>query len=163
MAKISAGLLMYRVCNGELEVLLVHPGGPFWHHKDAGAWSLPKGEVERDEDLLLAAQREFQEEIGITPQGTFIPLGSVTLKSGKIVHAWAFEGDCDPMVIKSNTILLEWPPKSGKLQRIPEVDQAAFWSVAQARTKVNPAQIAFLDRLERTGTKPGGKGIAPRD
>jgi predicted NUDIX family NTP pyrophosphohydrolase len=149
MPKISAGLLMYRICNRELEVLLVHPGGPFWRRKDEGAWSIPKGEIELNEDHLLAAQREFAEETGITPQGTFTPLGSVALKSGKIVHAWAFEGDCNPTTIKSNLITIEWPPKSGKMQQIPEVDQAAFLSLALSRTKINPAQIPFLDRLSK--------------
>lgn len=149
MPKISAGLLMYRVCNGAIEVLLVHPGGPFWRNKDKGAWSIPKGEIEADEDALSAAQREFQEETGIQPRGPFIPLESVTLKSRKVVQAWAFEGDCDPAAIKSNTFTLEWPPKSGKMQEVPEIDKAAFWRLNEARLKINPAQVAFLDRLEK--------------
>lgn len=149
MPKISAGLLMYRVCNGAIEVLLVHPGGPFWRNKDKGAWSIPKGEIEADEDALSAAQREFQEETGIQPRGPFIPLESVTLKSRKVVQAWAFEGDCDPATIKSNTFTLEWPPRSGKMQEVPEIDKAAFWRLNEARLKINPAQVAFLDRLEK--------------
>ncbi|HWY74431.1 MAG TPA: NUDIX domain-containing protein [Verrucomicrobiae bacterium] len=149
MPKTSAGLLMYRVGNGRLEVLLVHPGGPFWRNKDTGAWSIPKGETEGDEDPLFAAQREFREETGLAPDGDFISLGSVRLKSGKTVHAWAFQGDCDPSLVKSNTISLEWPPKSGKLIEVPEVDQAAFFSVAEARIRINPGQIPFLDQLEK--------------
>ena len=148
MPKTSAGLLMYRVRDGAPEVLLVHPGGPFWRNKDQGAWSIPKGELDGDENPLLAAQREFREETGIAPQGNFISLGSTRLKSGKIVHAWAFEGDCDPTLIKSNVFSLEWPPKSGKFIETPEIDQAAWWSIAQARAKINPAQTPFLDRLE---------------
>lgn len=148
MGKISAGLVMYRMVNGEIEVLLVHPGGPFWRNKDDGAWSIPKGEIEPEEDPLLAAQREFQEEMGIKPAGKFVSLGNVKLKSGKVVHAWAFEGDCDPATIKSNTFSLEWPPKSGKVQQIPEIDKAAFLPIMQARVKINPAQAAFLDRLQ---------------
>ena len=139
---------MYRMVKDEIEVLLVHPGGPFWRNKDEGAWSIPKGEIEPDEDLLLAAQREFQEELGIKPAGKFVSLGTVKLKSGKIVHAWAVEGDCDPTTIKSNTFSLEWPPKSGKLQQIAEIDKAAFWPLAQGRMKINAAQATFLDRLQ---------------
>ena len=147
MPKISAGLLMYRTRNGALVVLLVHPGGPFWRTKDLGAWSIPKGETEIDEDPLLAARREFKEETGFAPRGDFISLGDVRLKSGKIIHAWAFQGDCDPTLLKSNVFSLEWPPKSGKFIDVPEVDQAAFFSMAVARTKINPAQATFLDRL----------------
>lgn len=148
---------MYRTLEGRLEVLLVHPGGPFWRNKDAGAWSIPKGETDPGEDSLLAAKREFQEETGTKPQGTFISLGNTTLKSGKIVHAWTFEGNCDPAAIKSNTVKIEWPPKSGKLQEFPEVDKAAFWSVAEARVKINPAQIKFLERLEVIANKASWK------
>src|SRR6185312_10833426 len=108
-----------------------------------------KGEIEAGEDALAAAQREFQEETGIEPRGPFIPLESVTLKSRKVVQAWAFEGDCDPEAIKSNTFTLEWPPGSGKMQEVPEIDKAAFWRIEEARLKINPAQVAFLDRLEK--------------
>jgi predicted NUDIX family NTP pyrophosphohydrolase len=148
MSKMSAGLLMYRITEGRLEVFLIHPGGPFWRNKDAGAWSIPKGEINAGEDYLLAARREFQEETGIKPEGTFLSLGSTKLKSGKVVHAWAFEGSCEPATIKSNTLKIEWPPKSGKLQEIPEVDKAAFWLLAEAKIKINPAQMKFLERLE---------------
>lgn len=148
MATISAGLLMYRFTPRGIEVLLVHPGGPFWRHKDKGAWSIPKGEIFPDEDPLRCALREFQEETGIVPTGKFISLGSTKLKSGKIVHAWAFEGDCDPLQIKSNTFLLEWPPKSGQQVEFPEIDRAAFHSFAQAKEKMNPNQWIFLARLE---------------
>lgn len=148
MPKASAGLVMYRLRKEGLEVLLVHPGGPFWRNKDQGAWSIPKGEMESEENPLLAARREFEEETGFGPQGDFVPLGTVRLKSGKVIHAWAFEGDCDPTHLKSNTFSLEWPPRSGKFIDVPEVDQAAFWAIGEARVKINPAQIPFLDRLE---------------
>jgi len=149
MAKISAGLLMYRIRNGVLEVLLVHPGGPLWAKKDEGAWSIPKGEVDPSEDLLAAARREFQEELGLTAQGTFVRLDPVRQRSGKVVHAWAFEGDCDPTQITSNTFEMEWPPRSGRRQRFPEVDRAAFFDLPTARRKINPAQIPLLEQLER--------------
>jgi predicted NUDIX family NTP pyrophosphohydrolase len=148
MSKISAGLLMYRIRDGRLEVFLVHPGGPFWRNKDAAAWSIPKGEIDPNEDFLSAAKREFQEETGIKAEGTFFPLGNTKLKSGKVVHAWSFEGNCNPATIQSNTVKIEWPPKSGKLQEIPEVDKAAFWPLAEAKVKINPAQIKFLETLE---------------
>ena len=152
--RLSAGLLCYRYRADapgahDVQVFLVHPGGPFWAKKDAGAWSIPKGEASPGEHLLAAAQREFREETGLAPDGDFISLGSVRLKSGKTVHAWAFQGDCDPSLVKSNTISLEWPPKSGKLIEVPEVDQAAFFSVAEARIRINPGQIPFLDQLEK--------------
>jgi predicted NUDIX family NTP pyrophosphohydrolase len=152
MPKTSAGLLMYRTRNGMLEVLLAHPGGPFWRNKDDGAWTIPKGEIDPGEDPLLAAQREFTEETGLAPAGPFTPLGSIKQKSGKIVQAWAFAGDCDPATIKSNTFKLEWPPKSGKFQDVPEIDRAAFWPIPQARLKINPAQAPFLDALEKIHT-----------
>jgi predicted NUDIX family NTP pyrophosphohydrolase len=138
---------MFRVRGGLLEVLLVHPGGPFWQTKDAGAWGIPKGEVEPGEDLLLAAQREFKEELGLTPTPPFHPLGSVTQKSGKVVHAWAFEGDCDPSRIQSNTSEIEWPPRSGKRLTIPEIDRAAFFSIQEAAKRLHPAQVPLLLRL----------------
>jgi predicted NUDIX family NTP pyrophosphohydrolase len=149
MPRISAGLLMYRRRPGGLEVLLVHPGGPFWKNKEEGAWSIPKGEVEQGEDLLAAAKREFAEELGFAPEsaGRYLQLTPVKQKSGKVVHAWAFEGDCDPATCKSNTMRMLWPPKSGKWITIPEVDKAEFFDVPTARTKINPAQAALLDEL----------------
>ena len=149
MFKKSAGLVMYRIQNSQLEVLLVHPGGPFWAKKDQGAWSIPKGEVFRAEDEFTAAKREFQEETGIEPRGDFIALGSVKHKGGKIVDAWAFEGNCDPSSIRSNTFTIEWPPRSGKKQEFPEIDRGEFFSVEQARAKMHEAEFDFIDRLER--------------
>lgn len=131
----------------------MHPGGPFWAKKDAGAWSIPKGEVAPGEDELSTAKREFEEELGFPPQGELIPLGSVTLKSGKVVRAWAFEGDCDPKAIKSNTFTVEWPPRSGRRQEFPEVDRAGFFSLEEARKKINPGLAELLDRL-RGSQKP---------
>ena len=147
MRKVSAGLLMYRMRSGELEFLLVHPGGPLWKNKDAGVWSIPKGEIQPDEDPLAAAKREFAEELGFQPQGGFIELAPIKQKSGKIVRAWAFAGDCDPNQIKSNTFTMEWPPGSGRLSQFPEVDRAAFFRLAEAKEKINPAQIALLEEL----------------
>lgn len=148
MAKISAGLLMYRLRAGRLEVLLAHPGGPFFTNKDLGAWTIPKGLVDEDEDQLAAARREFEEETGTRPEGDFVPLGEVLQKGGKTVVAWAFEGDLDPASIRSNTFKKEWPPRSGRWQTFPEVDRAAFFSIAEAKTKINPAQAQLLARLE---------------
>ena len=147
VAKTSAGLLMYRRIAGYLEFLLVHPGGPFWKNKDTGAWSIPKGEVEESEDSLAAARREFEEELGIRPAGDFRELKPIKQKSGKIVQAWAFEGDCDPKQIKSNAFTIEWPPRSGKMTSFPEVDRAAFFRLQEARAKINPAQIPFLEEV----------------
>ncbi len=148
MAKTSAGILLYRSRNHALEVLLAHPGGPFFAKKDAGAWSIPKGEYEAGEDPLAAALREFHEEIGCGP-GSAEPrfLGQVKQASGKVVSAWAIQGDCDAEAIRSNLFALEWPPRSGKMQQFPEVDRAAWFTVDTARLKLNPAQCAFLDRL----------------
>ncbi len=148
MPKSSAGLVLYRVRGRGLEVLLVHPGGPFWARKDAGAWTIPKGEVETEEDLLDAARREFEEELGFSPDGDFIPLGTITQKAGKVVRAWALEGDCDPAGIKSNSFTIEWPPRSGKQQAFPEVDRAAFFGIEEAKRKINPAQVELLSRLQ---------------
>jgi predicted NUDIX family NTP pyrophosphohydrolase len=131
-----------------LEVLLVHPGGPFWAKKDLGAWTIPKGEVEPGEDQLDAARREFEEELGFAPSGEFVPLGEITQKAGKTVRAWAFEGNCDPNKIKSNSFVIEWPPRSGKQQSFPEVDSAAFFGIEEAKRKINPAQIELLSRLQ---------------
>ena len=155
MAKTSAGLVMYRVRNNQLEVLLVHLGGPFWAKKDEGAWFIPKGEVYPAEDVLTAAKREFQEETGFEPYDKFIPLGTVKHKGGKVVHAWAFQGDCDPSSIRSNTFTLEWPPRSGNKQAFPEIDEARFFSVEQARSKIHPAEFEFVDRLEKICLKRG--------
>ena len=148
MAKKSGGLLMYRVRNNELEVLIVHLGGPFWAKKDAGAWFIPKGEIEPGEDEFAAAKREFREETSIEPRGDFIALGTVKHKGGKVVYAWAFEGDCEPSSIRSNTFTMEWPPRSGKRQEFPEVDSAQFVSVEQARAKMSPAEFELVERLK---------------
>ena len=146
----SAGLLMYRFCEGELEVLLVHPGGPFFAKKDEGWWSIPKGLVEDAEPELETARREFAEETSLsTGAATLLPLGHVRQKSGKRVHAWAFEGDCDAGAVHSNTFELEWPPRSGRVQSFPEIDRAAWFGLDAARVKMNAAQTAFLDRLEQ--------------
>lgn len=128
--------------------MIVHPGGPFSKNKDEGAWTIPKGEAQPDEDLLTRARTEFEEELGVKPAGDSIPLGSVKQKGGKTVHAWAFEGDLPAdFEIKSNTFEIEWPPRSGKFKEFPEVDRAEFFPDEIARRKINPAQIAFLDRL----------------
>jgi predicted NUDIX family NTP pyrophosphohydrolase len=144
----SAGILLYRITDGELEVLIVHPGGPFWARKDAGAWSIPKGEHDDDEDAQACALREFEEETGTRPPaGELADLGTVRLKSGKQVAAWAVEGDLDADAITSNMFELEWPPRSGRTQEFPEVDRAGWFGLDAARDKLNPAQGAFLDRL----------------
>lgn len=151
--KESAGLLLYRRQSGQVQVLLVHPGGPFWANKDAGAWTIPKGELEEGEDPLDTALREFEEETGIVPDAPgAIPLGSVRQKAGKTVHAWGVEGDLDSDAIRSNTFTIEWPPASGKTAEFPEIDRAEWFDLTTARIKVNPAQSAFLDRLEQLAT-----------
>ena len=147
MPHLSAGLLMYRIKDGRIEFLLAHPGGPFYRNKDEGAWSIPKGEPDADEDLLLTAQREFEEETGVKPTGPFIPLKPIKQKGGKIVHAWAFEGDCDPAAIKSNTFTMEWPPKSGRQMEFPEIDRAEFFDLATARMKIKARQEALIEEL----------------
>ncbi len=140
---------MYRIRNGVIEVLLAHPGGPFFQSKDDGAWTIPKGEPDSNEDdLLLVAQREFEEETSLKPQPPFIPLNPIQQKGGKIVHAWAFEGDCDPKAIKSNLFSIEWPPKSGKKMQFPEIDRAEFFDLDTARKKIKARQDALLDELE---------------
>jgi predicted NUDIX family NTP pyrophosphohydrolase len=149
MAKASAGLLMYRQRGGRLEVLLVHPGGPFWKNKHEGVWSIPKGEFGPQEEPLTAALREFKEETGLDAEGPFIELGTVRQRSGKTVHAWAFEGDCDPDALHSNSFAMEWPPRSGRQQEFPEVDRAAFYGLAEARQKITPGQLGLLDALNR--------------
>lgn len=154
MPKTSAGLILFRFSNETLEVLLVHPGGPFWRKKDEGAWFIPKGELNEGEEPLAAAQREFEEETGIQPAGDFLPLGSVKQKSGKIIHAWAFAGNCDPSALKSNTFTIEWPPKSGRQKEFPEIDSAAFFTVAQARAKMHPVEFPLLLRLQELLLQP---------
>jgi predicted NUDIX family NTP pyrophosphohydrolase len=145
----SAGLMMYRRRGKALEVLLVHPGGPFFTNKDAGVWTIPKGEPAEGEELLETARREFREETGIDAGGApLVPLGQVKQKGGKVVHAWAFEGDCDPASLTCNTFKVQWPPKSGQWRTFPEVDQYAMLDLRAAREKINPAQAEFLDRLE---------------
>jgi predicted NUDIX family NTP pyrophosphohydrolase len=144
----SAGLLMYRVKDGNLQVLLAHPGGPFFRKKDERAWSIPKGEPHDEEDLLATAQREFEEETGLRASGPWIPLKSVRQKGGKIVHAWAFAGDCDPRAIRSNTFTLEWPPKSGRRQEFPEIDRAEFFDLETARKKIKMGQEGLIAELE---------------
>ena len=148
MPKQSAGILLFRKVNNQLEVFLVHPGGPFFKNKDDGVWSIPKGEFIDDEDALIAAKREFSEETGQEIDGDFIKLKPVKLKSGKTVHAWAVEGDIDHEVIVSNLFEMEWPPKSGKVASFAEVDRAAWLEAAVAKIKVNPAQIALIEELE---------------
>jgi predicted NUDIX family NTP pyrophosphohydrolase len=147
MSKTSAGLLMYRRRAGGVEVLLVHPGGPFWRNKDAGAWTIPKGEPAVGEELLEAAKREFEEETGVAPVGDCAPLPSVKQKGGTVIHAWAIEGDLDPAQIRSNTFEMEWPPRSGRRAAFPEIDRAEFFSLDQARLKMNSGQVALLDAL----------------
>lgn len=146
MSKKSAGILMYRQKNDQLEVLLVHPGGPFWKKKDLGAWSIPKGEFE-DEDALSAAKREFEEEIGMPIDGEMIALTPQEQKAGKVVHAWAVEGDLNPEEIRSNTFEMEWPPRSGKKQEFPEIDKAEWFPVHEALQKINQAQATFIREL----------------
>ena len=145
--KKSAGLILYRRTKQQLEVLLVHPGGPIWAKRDEGAWSIPKGEISAGEEPLEAAQREFAEELGSSVQGTLLALGSVIQKGGKVVQAWAVEGDLDVSSVKSNTFSMEWPPRSGREQEFPEIDRAAFFSLDEAKRKINPAQILLLDKL----------------
>jgi predicted NUDIX family NTP pyrophosphohydrolase len=147
----SAGILLYRRRGDRLEVLLVHPGGPIWARRDEGAWSIPKGEYAADEDPLAAARREFAEELGVEPPDRRAEdLGEVRQKGGKLVHAWALEGDLDATTVESNTFELEWPPRSGRKIEVPEVDRAEWFSPEQAREKLNPAQVEFLDRLAQT-------------
>jgi predicted NUDIX family NTP pyrophosphohydrolase len=149
MPRQSAALLVFRRRAGKIEVLLVHPGGPFWAKKDEGAWSLPKGEIAAGEDAIAAARREFVEETGFAvPGGALIPLGSARLKSGKVVHAWAVEGEVDPGRLCSNWTEIDWPPRSGRRLRIPEVDRAGYFPLDEARGRINRGQGVFLERLE---------------
>ena len=147
MARAAAGLLLFRRKSEGIEVLLVHPGGPLWMRKDDGAWSIPKGEIEVGEAPLRAAQREFEEELGFKAGTECIPLTSIRQKSGKIVHAWACQGDLDTSRIKSNTFKMEWPPRSGLFAEFPEVDRAEFFGLEAAKEKINPAQAPLLDEL----------------
>ena len=146
--KRSAGILLYRRAGDEVLVLLAHPGGPFWARKDEGAWTIPKGEFE-NEDALAAARREFAEETGSVPEGEFVALTPCVQKNGKIVHAFALEGDLDVNTIKSNLFEMEWPPHSGKRSEFPEIDRAEWFTLAAAREKINPAQRALLAELEQ--------------
>lgn len=143
----SAGIVLYRRGPDGLEFLLVHPGGPYWTEKEAGAWSVPKGEYGDDEDPLHAARREFGEEIGTHATGDFVALTPVRQTGGKVVAAWGVEGDVDPGSLRSNTFTVEWPPKSGRMRAFPEVDRAAWFTLEQARTKINPAQLPLLEEL----------------
>jgi predicted NUDIX family NTP pyrophosphohydrolase len=156
MAKRSAGILLYRGKGAGLELLLVHPGGPFWAKKDLGAWSIPKGEYQEGEDPLAVARREFEEELGSpAPARDAIELGELAQPSRKLITAYAIEGDFDANTLKSNLFEMEWPPKTGRLQSFPEVDRAQWFTVEEARDKILPGQRPFIDRLlERTGDKP---------
>ena len=146
--KQSAGLLLYRKHKNILEVFLVHPGGPFWKNKDEGAWSIPKGEFDENENPLQAAIREFVEETGKSVSGKFLKLSPVRQKSGKTIFAWAMEKDLDASNIVSNTFEIEWPPRSGKLKKFPEIDKASWFLISEAKTKINAAQVALLTELE---------------
>jgi predicted NUDIX family NTP pyrophosphohydrolase len=148
MPRKSAGLLPFRETSGRLEVLLVHPGGPFWAKKDEGAWSIPKGEFEEGEDPLAAARREFEEETGFRAEGEAIPLEPLRQPGGKLVYAWAVRQDLDPSGIRSNTFTMEWPPKSGRYQEFPEVDRAAWFTIDAARKKILKGQAVFLSQLQ---------------
>jgi predicted NUDIX family NTP pyrophosphohydrolase len=154
MPKRSAGILLYKRASAGRQVLLVHPGGPFWAKKDAGAWSIPKGEYAEGEDARTVAVREFEEETGMRPAGDFRALGEVKQSGGKIVTAWAVEGDFDPATLKSNCFELEWPPRSGRMQSFPEVDRAAWFDLGEAREKILSGQRALIDRLS-TALKAG--------
>jgi predicted NUDIX family NTP pyrophosphohydrolase len=144
----SAGLLLFRRSPAGLEVFLAHPGGQFWRDRDTGAWTIPKGAIDPGEDPLAAACREFQEETGFVPQGPYRPLGSVRQKAGKVIHAWAWEGDADPAQAVSNVMRTEWPRGSGRWLTFPEVDRCAWFDAATARQKLNPAQAELIGRLE---------------
>ena len=159
MLKVSGGLLLYRIRNERLEVLLVHPGGPFWAKKDLGSWTIPKGEILPGEDPLAAAIREFEEELGFAPQGRTSAAWHGQPKGRQNVHAWTFEGNCNPRTLKSNTFTIEWPPHSGRMQEYPEVDRAEFFAMEQAKKEINAAQVKLLLELERQRGSP----LLPRD
>ena len=146
MAKESAGILLFRKIP-QIQFFLVHPGGPFFARKDAGSWTIPKGEFVGPEDPLAAAKREFFEETGATINGTFLQLPTIKQKGGKLVHAWAVEGDIDPLSIRSNMFQIAWPPRSGQLREFPEIDRAGWFEITEAREKINPAQVEWLDEL----------------
>lgn len=148
MNKKSAGILLYRLKNDLPEVLLAHPGGPFWTNKVGAVWTIPKGEF-TDEDPLEAAKREFKEETGMDVSAEFIPLTPLKQKSGKIIYAWMAQGDLDPTLIKSNTFELEWPPKSGIKKQFPEIDKAEWFSIKEAKEKIIPGQLGFIEELEK--------------
>ncbi len=147
-SNISAGLLLFRRTHGGLEILLAHPGGPFWKNKDFGAWTIPKGVIDPGEEPLVAAQREFREETGIPPQGPFMHLGSIRQRAGKTVHAWAWEGDADASSVTSNTMRYEWPHRSGEWIEVPEIDRCEWFDPGTAREKINVAQAELITRLE---------------
>jgi len=155
--KRSAGLLLFRRRQDHPEVLLVHPGGPLWARKDDGAWTVPKGEVEQNEDLLAAARREVEEETGARPSGTFIPLPPVHQAGGKVVHVWAVESDFDPASLVSNLFEMEWPPRSGRRRSFPEVDRAAWFDLETAARKILPSQTVVLRHLQERLTDTGGR------
>ena len=157
MPKLSAGIVLFRRRPAGLEVMLVHPGGPFWAKKDEGAWSIPKGLADEGEDLLAAAKREFLEETGMTVAGEFLDLGAHKQPSGKTIVAWACEGDFDPASLKSNTFSLEWPPRSGRMAEFPEVDRAAWYSIDEALVKINKGQKPIIAALEASLVRSGGQ------
>jgi predicted NUDIX family NTP pyrophosphohydrolase len=160
-SKKSAGLLLFRETTAEVEVLLVHPGGPFWAKKDEGSWSIPKGEFSEDEEPLAAAKREFEEEMGVPPTGDFVQLEPLRQPSGKLVFAWALRADFDPSMLKSNMFSMEWPPKSGRQQEFPEVDRAAWFAVEAARLKILKGQAPFLDQLLGRLRTADGPPVSP--
>lgn len=161
-SKTSAGLLLYRFRNGQLQILLAHPGGPYWKSKDLGAWTIPKGEADADEAAYAAARREFTEETGYDPQGTPVPLGSVRQKSGKVVWAWALEEDWGDHQLVSSRFEMPWPPKSPTIQSFPEIDRAEWFNLDIARDKILKAQLPFLDRLEKiTGAEFDDRKVNP--
>jgi len=156
---LSAGLLLFRrTSRDEIEIFLAHPGGPFWAKRDAGAWTIPKGVPHEGEELLGTARREFHEETGIRLNGPFIELGSVRQKAGKIVHAWACEGDADPATVHSNSMPFEWPPRSGRWITVPEIDRCEWFDVATSRVRINSAQEEFIDRLVQWLRAPQSSG-----
>jgi predicted NUDIX family NTP pyrophosphohydrolase len=150
---------MYRRHGLHVDILLIHPGGPYWVGKDEGAWMIPKGEIEASEEPLEAAKREFEEETGLRPHGEYVPLKQVRLKNGKIVHAWAFEGDWDPSNMESTAFAMEWPPRSGRIQEYPEADSAKWFGLAQAKTKIQSGQLSFLKELEVLLAQPVRKDV----
>ena len=155
----SAGILMYRRAGANLEVLLVHPGGPYWRKKDEGSWSIPKGEIADGEDVEVAARREFMEETGVPLSGLLDPLGEIRQRGGKLVIAFAVEGDVDVQSIRSNTFEIEWPPKGGRMQSFPEIDRAGWFDLPSARAKILEGQRPFLDRLAGLVSQPGTRPL----